>query len=283
MSKFNIYMKKQTIVIENKSITVKLSKVVGDFISLTDMAKYVDTLEPRVVIQNWLRTRYTIDFLGSWEMLYNSNFNRIEFDAVRFRTGENSFTMSPEKWINTMGAIGMISSSGRYGGTYAHKDIAFEFATWLSPQFKLYLIKEFQRLKFQEEERQSLGWDAKRMLTKINYRIHTDSIKENIILPNKLSRKDENIIYANEADVLNKALFGKTALEWRAENKNKEGNIRDYADVYQLVCLANLESLNAEFIKSGLSQKERLIKLNQVSITQMQSLKANNGVRKLLD
>ncbi len=283
MSKFNIYMKKQTIVIENKSITVKLSKVVGDFISLTDMAKYVDTLEPRVVIQNWLRTRYTIDFLGSWEMLYNSNFNRIEFDAVRFRTGENSFTMSPEKWINTMGAIGMISSSGRYGGTYAHKDIAFEFATWLSPQFKLYLIKEFQRLKFQEEERQSLGWDAKRMLTKINYRIHTDSIKENIILPNKLSRKDENIIYANEADVLNKALFGKTALEWRAENKNKEGNIRDYADVYQLVCLANLESLNAEFIKSGLSQKERLIKLNQVSITQMQSLKANNSVRKLLD
>ncbi len=276
-------MKKQTIVIENKSITVKLSKVVGDFISLTDMAKYVDTLEPRVVIQNWLRTRYTIDFLGSWEMLYNSNFNRIEFDAVRFRTGENSFTMSPEKWINTMGAIGMISSSGRYGGTYAHKDIAFEFATWLSPQFKLYLIKEFQRLKFQEEERQSLGWDAKRMLTKINYRIHTDSIKENIILPNKLSRKDENIIYANEADVLNKALFGKTALEWRAENKNKEGNIRDYADVYQLVCLANLESLNAEFIKSGLSQKERLIKLNQVSITQMQSLKANNSVRKLLD
>jgi len=275
-------MKKQKIIVENKQISIKTSTTGSEYISLTDMAKYVDTLEPRIVIQNWLRTRYTIDFIGSWEMLYNPDFNRIEFDAVRFHTGENSFTMSPEKWIRLMGAIGITSSSGRYGGTFAHKDIAFEFATWLSPQFKLYLIKEFQRLKVEENDKLTLGWDAKRALTKINYRIHTDSIKGNIVLPQQLSKKDANATYANEADILNKALFGMTALEWKSLNKNKDGNMRDYSDVYQLICLANMESLNAEFIKMGMSQKDRLLKLNETAIVQMKSLLANNTVKKLI-
>ena len=276
-------MKSKKINIENKEITnIKLSEKDNDYISLTDMAKHIETLEPRYVIQNWLRTRYTIDFIGSWEILHNPNFNRINFDAVRLKSGENSFTMSPEKWIKEMEAVGITSSSGRYGGTFAHRDIAFEFATWLSPQFKLYLIKEFQRLKVQQNENKLLDWDAKRHLTKINYKIHTDAIKENIILPNKISQKEANIIYANEADVLNKALFGITADEWRKNNKNKEGNIRDYTDVYQLICLANLETINAEFIKMNLSQKERLLKLNEIAISQMKSLLNNNSVKKLI-
>lgn len=179
-------------------------------------------------------------------------------------------------------AIGLRATAGRYGGTFAHKDIAFEFGMWISPEFKLYLIKEFQRLKVEENERLILGWDAKRMLTKINYKIHTDSIKENIILPQKLSSKEASIAYANEADVLNVALFGMTAKKWKEKNRGKSGNIRDYADVYQLVCLANLESLNAEFIGMGMSQKDRLFKLNETAITQMRSLLANNTVKKLL-
>jgi hypothetical protein len=275
-------MSKKIITIEDKQILVKISTTGSDYISLTDMAKYVDTLEPRIVVQNWLRTRYTLDFIGSWEMLYNPNFNRIEFDAIRFHAGENSFTMSPDKWIKQTNAIGITSSSGRYGGTFAHKDIAFEFATWLSPQFKLYLIKEFQRLKAEENERLVLGWDAKRALTKINYRLHTDAIKENIVLPQKLSVQAANVVYATEADVLNKALFGMTAAEWKEKNPNQEGNMRDYADVYQLICLANLETLNSEFIKMGMTQKDRLLRLNEIAISQMQSLLSNNTAKKLL-
>ena len=255
----------------------------SDYISLTDIAKYKDPERTDYVIQNWMRNYSTIKFLGIWEQINNPHFNPIEFDGFKSKAGSNSFVLSPHKWINTTGAVGLISKAGRYGGgTFAHKDIAFEFATWISPEFKLYLIKEFQRLKIEENERLILGWDAKRALTKINYRIHTDSIKENIILPQKLSQKDATAIYANEADILNKALFGLTALEWKSKNKTKTGNMRDYSDVYQLICLANLETLNSEFIKIGLSQKERMLKLNEIAISQMKSLLANNTVKKLL-
>jgi hypothetical protein len=275
-------MKKNKISIDNKNIEVRLSQDDNDYISLTDMAKFKDTQSTGIVIVNWITTKYTIEFMGSWEQLYNPNFNVMEFHNIRNEAGSNGFIVSAKRWIEKTNAIGIRSTSGRYGGTFAHKDIAFEFATWLSPQFKLYLIKEFQRLKVEETEKLTLGWDAKRALTKINYRIHTDSIKENIILPKQLSKTDANITYANEADILNKALFGITALEWRAKNKGKEGNIRDYSDVYQLICLANLETLNSEFIKMGMNQKERLLKLNEIAITQMKSLLANNTVKKLL-
>ena len=221
--------------------------------------------------------------MGILEQINNPNFNPVEFDGFKSKAGSNSFSLTPKRWIETTHAIVLISRSGRYGGgTFAHKDIAFEFATWISPEFKLYLIKEFQRLKVEETERLALGWDAKRALTKINYRIHTDSIKENIVLPQKLSQKDATLTYANEADILNKALFGIIALEWKSKNKGKAGNMRDYSDVYQLVCLANLETLNSEFIKMGMSQKNRLLKLNEIAIIQMKSLLANNTIKKLL-
>lgn len=255
----------------------------NDYISLTDMARYKNADEPKDVVKNWMRNYGTIEFLGIWERINNVNFKGVEFDAFKNQAGANSFVLSPKRWIEKTGAIGIISKSGRYGGgTFAHKDIAFEFASWISAEFKLYLIKEFQRLKVEENERLTLGWDAKRALTKINYRIHTDSIKENIVLPQQLSQKEANATYANEADILNKALFGMTALEWKSLNKNKDGNMRDYSDVYQLICLANLETLNSEFIKMGLSQKERLIKLNEIAIVQMKSLLANNSVKKLI-
>ena len=254
----------------------------NDYISLTDMARYKNPLEPKDVVKNWMRNYSTIEFLGIWERINNPHFKGVEFDSFKKEAGANSFTLSPQLWIEKTGAIGVISRSGNGGGTFAHKDIAFEFATWISAEFKLYLIKEFQRLKVEENERLVLGWDAKRMLTKINYKIHTDSIKENIVLPQKLSIKQSVGVYANEADVLNIAQFGMTAQEWRNKNKGKEGNIRDYADVYQLICLANMESHNAEFIKMGMSQKERLLKLNEIAIIQMKSLLANNTVKKLL-
>ncbi|MGB4965911.1 MAG: KilA-N domain-containing protein [Microgenomates group bacterium] len=254
----------------------------SDYISLTDIARYKDVERTDYIIQNWMRTMYTIEFLGIWEQINNPHFKPIEFDGFKIKAGSNSFSMTPKRWIESVNAIGMINKSGRYGGgTFAHKDIAFEFATWISAEFKLYLIKEFQRLKDEENERLTLGWDAKRSLTKINYRIHTDSIKENIILPHQLSHKEANVAYASEADILNKALFGLTAAEWKKLNKNKEGNMRDYSDVYQLICLANLETLNAEFIKMELSQKERLMKLNGIAISQMKSLLVNNTAKKL--
>ncbi len=253
----------------------------SDYISLTDMARYKNPLEPKDVVKNWMRNYSTIEFLGIWERINNDNFKGVEFDSFKKEAGANSFTLSPQLWIEKTNAIGIISRSGNGGGTFAHKDIAFEFATWISPEFKLYLIREFQRLKIEETERLMLGWDAKRALTKINYRIHTESIKENIVLPQKLSQKDANNTYASEADILNKALFGMTAVEWKSANKNKEGNMRDYSDVYQLICLANLETLNSEFIKMGMIQKERLLKLNEIAISQMKSLLANNTIKKL--
>jgi len=253
----------------------------NDFISLTDIARYKDSERTDYLIQNWMRTRDTIEFLGIWEQINNPGFKPVEFDGFKNKAGSNSFSLTPKRWIDAVNAIGMINKSGRYGGgTFAHKDIAFEFATWISPEFKLYLIKEFQRLKIEENERLILGWDAKRILTKINYRIHTDAIRENII-PKEISKAQANIIFANEADVLNKALFNMTAKEWRDKNPKLAGNIRDYSDVTQLVCLANLESLNAEFIRQGISQGERLLKLNEIAIIQMRSLIGNNSIKKL--
>jgi len=239
----------------------------ADYISLTDIARFKDKERTDYIIQNWMRTRDTIEFLGIWERINNSNFKPIEFDGLRKEAGLNSFSLTPTKWITLVNSIGLITKSGRHGGgTFAHKDIAFEFASWISAEFKLYLIKEFQRLKVEENERLLLGWDIKRQLTKINYRIHTDAIKENLI-PFKISQRLANRIYANEADVLNVALFGKTAKEWRDENKGKDGNIRDYSDVTQLVVLANLEGINAELIRQSLLQPDRLIKLNQIAIS----------------
>jgi len=232
-------------------------------------------------IADWLRNRNTVEFLGIWERINNPAFNYGEFATIRNQAGLNSYKISVKEWVEKTNAIGLRATAGRYGGTFAHKDIAFEFGTWISPEFKLYLIKEFQRLKEHENERITLGWDAKRMLTKINYKIHTDAIKDKIVLPQKLSKKSASITYANEADVLNKALFGMTAKEWKVANPKLTGNIRDYVDVYQLVILANIENLNAEYIKMELSQSERLLKLNESSITQMQSLIGNSNVKKL--
>jgi len=275
-------MQKKKIEIGNQIIAVNLSEKENDYISLTDIARFKNINDPRFAIQNWMKTRYTVDFLGIWEQIHNENFNRVEFDTFKNEAGTNAFVLTPQKWIEKTKAIGIVSKAGRYGGgTFAHKDIAFEFATWISPEFKLYLIKEFQRLKIEENERLMLGWDAKRMLTKINYKIHTDAIKENIVLPAKLSQKEANITYANEADVLNVALFGMTANDWRNKNQKLSGNIRDYADVTQLVCLANLENLNAEYIRAGLLQKERLLKLNESAISQLKSLLGNASIKKL--
>lgn len=251
--------------------TVTVNK--EDYISLTDIAKYKDGSEANDIIRNWLRNRNTIEFLGIWEQLYNPDFKPVEFDGFRKEAGLNSFTLSPVKWVETTNAIGIISKSGRYGGTYAHKDIAFEFASWISVEFKLYLIKEFQRLK--DEEQKQLGWDIRRNLTKINYRIHTDAIKTNLI-PETLTPQQTSLIYASEADILNMALFGMTAKTWRESNPDKQGNIRDDADVSQLVCLANLETLNALFIQDGLSQQERLQRLNIIAIEQMRILNENS-------
>ena len=276
-------MKNKKIKINSQIISVSLSDNEDDYISLTDIAKFKKRERSDYIIQNWLRNRNTIEFLGIWEKINNQNFKPIEFDGFKKQAGLNSFSLTPIKWIREVNAIGMINKSGRYGGgTFAHKDIAFEFTTWISPEFKWYLIKEFQRLKSEENKKLSVNWDVKRMLTKINYKIHTDAIKESIVTPMKLSDREIIKTYANEADVLNVALFGISAAEWKCKNKSKSGNMRDYADVSQLVCLANLESLNAEFIKTGLSQKERLVKLNETAIWQIRSLLGNNGVSRLI-
>ena len=251
-----------------------------DYISLTDIARYKDSDEPKDVVKNWMRSRSTINFLGAWEKINNPNFKGVEFDAFRLESGENYFVLSPRKWIEKTGAVGLISKSGNGGGTFANKDIAFEFATWISPEFKLYLIKEFQRLKEIDNQRLALGWDVKRHLTKINYHIHTDAIKAKLIPPT-LSKKESEIVYASEADILNKALFGMTAKEWRDTHKSEVGNIRDYADVLQLIVLANLETLNATFINQSISQADRLKSLNQIAISQIRSLIGNYSVKKL--
>ena len=259
--------KKKKIEVQGNEITVIASNE-QDYISLTDIAKH-KTDDTSSVIGNWMRNRNTIEFLGIWETLYNPHFKPTEFEGFRNQAGLNAFTLSPKKWVETTNAAGIIVKAGRYGGTYAHKDIAFKFASWISVEFELYIVKEFQRLK--EEEQKQLGWSAKRELTKINYRIHTDAIKENLI-PKHLSKKQISIVYANEADILNMALFGKTAKQWRDQNSDKKGNIRDYANASQLICLANLENLNAVFINDGLTQSERLKKLNQIAISQMSIL-----------
>lgn len=263
-----------------KGTEISIKKELEDvYISLTDIAKKKNPEEPRFVIINWLRNRNTIEFLGIWEKIYNPSFNRVGFDTVKMQSGLNSFTLSPSKWIVTTNAKGIFTKSGKYdSGTYAHEDIALEFASWISAEFKLYFIKEFRRLKSEENNRLKLKWDLKRELSKINYRIHTHAIKENLI-PQKLTKNEINKIYAHEADVLNMALFGKTAKEWRDIYKNKKGNIRDYANISQLICLSNLENLNAHFISEGINQSKRLEKLNKIAISQMLLLCEKNRLR----
>lgn len=251
-----------------------------DYISLTDIAKYRNPDDPAGVVANWLRNRNTIEYLGLWEQMNNPSFNPLEFEEFKYSSGENSFTLSPRKWIDSTNAIGLISKAGRYGGTYAHSDIAFEFASWISPEFKLYIIKNYQRLKIEESNRLALGWDTKRELSKINYRIHTDAIKDFLITP-ELTKQEKGYTYASEADLLNVALFGKTAKQWRDETGNKKQNMRDYASVDQLIVLVNLESMNADMIRQNIPASERLEKLRNVAYYQLQSLQSNNTANKL--
>jgi hypothetical protein len=265
--------------IEVLSREVRLSGFSGqDYVCLTDIARYKNEAASDDLIRNWLRNRNTIEFLGIWEQINNPDFKPVEFDGFRKQAGLNSFTLTPKQWIERTGAIGIQSKAGRYGGTYAHLDIALEFASWISVEFKLYLIKEFQRLK--ETERQTLGWDIRRNLARINYRIHTDAIQTHLIPP-ELSKAQTNLVYANEADVLNMALFGQTAAQWHAAHPKDKGNIRDQATGAQLVCLSNLENLNAVFIGEGLTQPQRLIRLNQIAIQQMQLLTAEDRLPQL--
>ena len=267
------------IMVQNTEITV-LSYNDKDYISLTDMANGKQS-ESRAadIIKNWIRTRYTIEFLGTWEMIHNPNFKVVEFDHFRMQAGLPSFVMSVSEWVEKTNAIGIIVKKGRYGGTYAFKDIAFEFGTAISVTFKLYLIDEFQRLK--EEEQKQLGWTAKRELSKINYRIHTDAIKSHLI-PEEVTPAQASIIYAEEADVLNVAMFGMTAKQWREANPDLKGNIRDYATINELICLSNMENINAVLINEGIPQSARLVKLNQIAIQQMEVLE-ENGNRTLLN
>ncbi len=266
--------KKSTIEVQGAAITV-LSGPQEDHLSLTDIAKFKNPDHPDDVIRNWLRNRNTVEFLGVWERLNNPGFNPVEFDGIRIQTGLNSFTLTPKQWIEKTGAVGITSQAGRYGGTFAHRDIAFEFASWVSVEFRLYLIKEFQRLKDDESRRLSLAWNLNRTLSKLNYRIHTDAVKAHLIPP-EVTPAQAAITYASEADLLNVALFGHTARQWRDTNPKLEGNVRDYASVEQLLVLANMEGMNAEFIHMGLAQGERLKRLNQIAIRQMQVLTSSN-------
>ncbi len=273
-------MTKKTGNIQVKDTTIRTTNHNGtDYICITDIAKQKNSADPNGVIANWMRNRNTIEFLGIWESLYNPFFNPLEFEGFRKEAGLNAFTMSSNKWITATNAIGIISMSGRYGGTYAQTDIAFEFASWISVEFRLYLVKEFQRLKV--EEQKLIGWSAKRELSKINYHIHTDAIKRNIV-PEEIDDYHKSLIYAEEADVLNVAMFGITAKEWRDANPDKKGNIRDYASINELICLSNMENLNAVFINDKMQQSERLIKLNKIAIHQMQVLEESAN-KKLLD
>ena len=271
---------------KNKTIEVKGIQVVvykdkeEDYISLTDIARDKNAKEPKDVVKNWMRTRSTVEFLGLWEQLNNPLFKGVEFDSFLFEAGSNAFTLSPQKWIEATNAKGIVSKSGKNGGTFAHKDIALEFASWVNPIFKLYLIKELQRLKQDENQRHQLEWNLQRTISKINYRIHTDAIKENLIPP-EVTKQQASNVYANEADLLNVALFGVTAKEWRDSNPDKQGNIRDDTNLEQLVVLSNMESINALLIAQGLSQNERLIQLNKVAISQMKSLVENSSMKKL--
>ena len=264
-----------------KDTTIRtLTKNGVDYICITDIARQKNPVEPKDVVKNWMRVKNTLEYLGLWESLNNPAFKGVEFDPILKEAGSNSFTMSPSRWVELTGAIGIINKLGREGGTYAQRDIAFKFASWASVEFELYLVKEFQRLK--EEEQRLLGWSVKSELSKINYRIHTDAIKQNLI-PTEVTAAQAAIIYANEADVLNVAMFGITAKQWREANPDLKGNIRDYATINELICLSNMENLNAVFIEQGLSQSERLIKLNHIAIHQMRVLESGeNGNRRLL-
>jgi hypothetical protein len=260
-------------------IAIRTSANQMDYISITDIAKYKSNA-PDDVIKNWIRNRATIEFIGLWEQLNNPNFKPVEFDGFKNEAGSNTFILSPKKWINATNAIGIQSKSGRYGGTYAHIDIAMEFASWVSSEFKLYIIKDYQRLKADESYRFQLEWNAKRDLSKVNYHIHTDAIKEHLIPPT-LTAQQISFTYASEADMLNMALFGIAAKQWREQNPDLSGNMRDHANIYQLIVLVNLESMNAELIKQGLSQKKRLTYLNNMAIGQMKSLVDNAAVKRL--
>jgi KilA-N domain. len=271
--------RKSTLDVKGATITV-LSQKGDDYICLTDIARYKNADEPKDIVKNWMRSKTTIEFLGLWESLHNPHFKGVEFDAFKNAAGSNAFVLSPSKWIETTGAIGIISRQGNSGGTFAHKDIAFEFAAWISSEFKLYLIKEFQRLKEDESHRLSLAWDINRTLSKLNYRIHTDAVKANLI-PAVVTAEQAARTYASEADLLNVALFGQTAKQWRDANPSLEGNMRDDASVQQLLVLANMESLNAEFIHMGLPQGERLRRLNAIAIRHMRSLSGNAEVMRL--
>ena len=266
-------------VVKGKDVLL-FSKEHIEYISLTDMAKSKDPERTNYIVQNWMRNRNTIEFIGLWEVIHNPIFKRIEFDAFRKEAGLNSFSLTPQRWIERTNAIGIISKSGRYGGTFAHQDIAFEFASWISAEFKLYLLVEFQRLKEEEAKTKSLEWNLQRTLAKVNYKIHTDEVKEHLV-PVKITKEQENFIYATEADLLNVALFGKTAKEWRNQNAEKEGNVRDYSTLEQLVVLSNLESINSVLIEQGLPQNVRLKKLNEIAISQMRSLLESSAVKKL--
>jgi hypothetical protein len=279
MKRKSLPTRKVNLDVKGTTIAV-VSQKGDDYICVTDIARYKDSERTDYIIQNWLRNRNTIEFLGIWEQLNNPDFNPIEFDGIRKQAGLNTFILTAKRWIESTGAIGLISRPGRYGGTYAHKDIAFEFASWVSVEFKLYLIKEFQRLKEDENRRLSLAWDLNRTLSKLNYRIHTDAVKANLI-PAVVSAAQAASTYASEADLLNVALFGQTAKQWRDANRTLEGNMRDSASVQQLLVLANIESLNAEFIQMGLAQGERLQKLNAIAIRQMRSLTGSPALMRL--
>ena len=262
-----------------RDVSIRTMTVDGvDYICITDIARQKNAQEPKDVVKNWMRQKNTLEYLGLWEKLYNPNFKGVEFDPLLAEAGSNSFTMSPTRWVELTAAIGIISKTGAGGGTYAQRDIAFKFANWVSVEFELYLVMEFQRLKAKEQEQ--IGWSAKRELSKINYRIHTDAIKQNLI-SEEVTAAQASIIYAEEADVLNVAMFGMTARQWREANPDLKGNMRDYATVNQLICLSNMENINAVLINDGMPQSERLVKLNQIAIQQMQVLEASGG-RKLL-
>ena len=269
-------MKKDTIEAKGLSIQVYTEDFKNDYISLTDIAKYKNTDDPRFVIQNWMRNRNTLEYIGLWEILNNPNFNRVQFDTFKNEAGLNRFTMTPQKWIDLTNAIGIISKSGRYGGTFAHKDIAFKFASWLSAEFELYIIKDYQRLKDDENSKLSLNWNLNREISKINYKIHTDAIKTYLL--GDLTKEQLSYKYASEADMLNVALFNKRAKEWREENPKLKGNIRDYASLNELLILANMESYNAILIEKGMEQKERMIELRKLARTQLMSLENINNV-----